>query len=150
MATCSTTSAGCLHDRRYLHARRDHPRRTGRAAVRERLATSQRSHISAANYVEAAIVVDSSRDPVASRRFDELMRAAGITVVPVTAEQAEVARAAYRDFGEGSGHRAGRNFGDCFAYALATTSGEPLLYKGNDFSHTDVTAADTMNGPQDT
>ncbi len=96
--------------------------------------------ISAANYLEAAIVIDGARDPIASRRLDELMTKAGIAIVPVTAEQAAIARAAYRDFGKGSGHPAGLNFGDCFAYALAKATGEPLLFKGDDFGHTDIAA----------
>ena len=97
--------------------------------------------ISAVNWMEAAIVVDSARDPAASRRFDELVRLARLEVVAVTAEQATTARQAYRDFGKGSGHRAGLNFGDCFAYALASTTGRPLLFKGNDFTHTDLRSA---------
>lgn len=98
------------------------------------------SRMSAANYVEAAVVIDASRDPIASRRFDELIAKAEIAIEPVTFEQARVAREAYRDFGRGSGHPAGLNFGDCFAYALAKTCGEPLLFKGEDFSRTDVVA----------
>lgn len=97
--------------------------------------------ISAANYLETAVVIDGSRDPVASRRFDELVETAGLSVEPVTREQARIAREAYRDFGKGSGHKAGLNFGDCFAYALAKSAGEPLLFKGDDFIHTDVTPA---------
>jgi ribonuclease VapC len=97
--------------------------------------------ISAANYLEAAIVIDGARSPIASRRFDEAVVAAGIIVEPVTREQAEIARAAYRDFGKGSGHPAGLNFGDCFAYALAQARREPLLFKGDDFSRTDVAVA---------
>jgi ribonuclease VapC len=64
-----------------------------------------------------------------------------IEVEAVTREQADIARAAYRDFGKGSGHPAGLNFGDCFAYALAKSMREPLLFKGDDFSHTDVAIA---------
>ena len=97
--------------------------------------------ISAANFLETAIVIDGSRDPIASRRFDELIHAAGIAVEPVTPEQARIAREAYRDFGKGSGHPAQLNFGDCFAYALAKATGEPLLFKGDDFRHTDIAAA---------
>jgi ribonuclease VapC len=93
--------------------------------------------ISAATYVEAAIVTDSNRNPVLSRRFDDLLRHSAIVIEPVTAEQAVIARDAYRDFGKGR-HRAGLNFGDCFAYALAKVMGEPLLFKGDDFRHTDV------------
>ncbi len=94
--------------------------------------------MSAANFLEAAVVIDGSRDPVASRRFDELIAQAGIVIEPVTEAQARIAREAYRDFGKGSGHPAQLNFGDCFAYALAKATGEPLLFKGNDFVHTDI------------
>lgn len=97
--------------------------------------------ISVATYVELGAVIDGARDPVASRRVDELLTAASISVEPVTEEQARVAREAYRDFGKGSGHGAALNFGDCFAYALARTRGEPLLYKGDDFSRTDISTA---------
>lgn len=97
--------------------------------------------MSAATYVEAAAVIDSGRDPVASRRFDELMAVAEITVIPVTVGQARIAREAYRDFGRGSGHPAKLDFGDCFAYALAKEYGEPLLFKGDDFTRTDVVSA---------
>ncbi len=97
--------------------------------------------ISAANFVEAAIVIDASRDPVASRRFDELVKAARIAIEPVSEDQARIAREAYRDFGRSGGHPARLNFGDCFAYALAKAAGEPLLFTGRDFAHTDVTAA---------
>jgi ribonuclease VapC len=97
--------------------------------------------VSAANYLEAAIIIDGSRSPIASRGFDDAVAAAGIAIEPVTLEQAEIARAAYRDFGKGSGHPAQLNFGDCFAYALARARREPLLFKGDDFSHTDVAIA---------
>lgn len=94
--------------------------------------------ISAANFLEAAIVIDSSRDPVASRRLDDLIREARVAIHPVDEEQVRIARQAYRDFGKGSGHPAGLNFGDCFAYALARVTGEPLLFIGSDFTHTDI------------
>jgi ribonuclease VapC len=94
--------------------------------------------LSAANFVESALVIDGSRDPIASRRFDDLVREAHIAIEPVTEAQARIAREAYRDFGKGSGHPAKLNFGDCFAYALARTTGEPLLFKGEDFVHTDI------------
>jgi ribonuclease VapC len=94
--------------------------------------------MSAANMLEAAIVIDASGDPVASRRLDELIGVAEIIIEPVTAEQAQIGRLAYRDFGRGSGHPAQLNFGDCFSYALAKTTGEPLLFKGQDFGHTDI------------
>jgi ribonuclease VapC len=97
--------------------------------------------ISVVNYVEAAVVIDGRRDPVASRRFDDAIREAGISIEPVDEQQARIAREAYRDFGRGSGHPARLNFGDCFAYALARSRAEPLLFKGNDFSQTDITPA---------
>src|SRR6201981_1572663 len=80
--------------------------------------------ISAVNYVEAAAVIDGSRDPIASRRFDDLLREAQVAIEPVTETQARIARRAYSDFGKGSGHPAQLNFGDCFAYALAKAKRE--------------------------
>jgi len=105
------------------------------------IAGASSRRISAVNYVEAAAVIDGSRDPIASRRLDDLLRAGQIVIEPVTEIQAHLARDAYRDFGKGSGHPAGLNLGDCFAYALAKLTGEPLLYKGDDFTHTDITPA---------
>ncbi len=90
------------------------------------------------------------RDPVASRRVDELLAVSGIVIEPVTEDQARRARDAYRDFGKGSGHRAGLDFGDCFAYALATSLGEPLLFTGDVFAATDVVpAVDAAAGAPD-
>jgi ribonuclease VapC len=94
--------------------------------------------ISAVSFVETAAVIDGSRDAVASRRLDELFREAELTIEPVTVVQARIAREAYRDFGKGSGHPAGLNLGDCFAYALAKEMKEAILYKGQDFGRTDV------------
>ncbi len=105
------------------------------------LASAPERRISAANFLEAAIVIDGSRDPVASRLFDDLLREASIHIETVTEEQVRIAREAYRDFARGSGHAAALNFGDCFAYALARTSGEPLLFKGRDFTHTGIPVA---------
>jgi ribonuclease VapC len=95
--------------------------------------------ISAANFLEAAIIIDAARSPVSSRRLDDLVKETQLIIEPVTEEQARIAREAYRDYGRGSGHPARLNFGDCFAYALARATGEPLLFKGNDFVHTDIT-----------
>jgi ribonuclease VapC len=111
------------------------------AACARAIETAPVRRLSAVTFVEAAAVIDGSRDPVASRRFDDLIAEARILVESVTEAQARVARDAYRDFGRGSGHPANLNFGDCFAYALARVTGEPLLFKGDDFSHTDVAPA---------
>jgi ribonuclease VapC len=108
------------------------------AACAKAIEAASRRGISAANFVEAAVVIDGSRDPVASRRFDDLIREAQLVIEPVTEVQARIAREAYRDFGRGSGHPARLNFGDCFAYVLARATGEPLLFKGADFTYTDV------------
>jgi ribonuclease VapC len=107
----------------------------------EAIAGTNTRRVSAVNYVEAAAVIDASRNPVASRRFDDLFREADLIIEQVTEAQARIAREAYRDFGKGSRHPAGLNFGDCFAYALAKTTGEPILFKGDDFSRTDLSAA---------
>jgi ribonuclease VapC len=76
-----------------------------------------------------------------SRRLDDLLSDASIAIEPVTEAQAHLARQAYRDYGRGSGHPARLNFGECFAYALARATGEPLLFKGGDFRHTDIAPA---------
>jgi ribonuclease VapC len=104
------------------------------------LAQADTRRMSAANFVEAAIVVDAQTKDRGSRQFDAFCRRAGLVIEPVTEEQAQVARQAYADFGKGR-HPAGLNFGDCFAYALAKVAGEPLLFKGKDFRKTDVTSA---------
>ena len=93
--------------------------------------------ISAANALEAAIVLEARRGIVAGREFDLFLHRLSIEIVSVDGDQVEVARAGWRRFGKGR-HPAGLNFGDCFAYALAKTSGEPLLAKGDDFPKTDV------------
>jgi len=97
--------------------------------------------MSAGAYLELSIVIDSRRDPVLSREIDEVIARFNIQIEPVTAEQAKIARQAYRDYGRGSGHPANLNFGDCFTYALARDKREPLLYKGDDFVHTDLRSA---------
>jgi ribonuclease VapC len=97
--------------------------------------------ISAANYFESAVVIDSNRNDALSERLDGLISDFGIAITPVTQEQMLIARQAYRQFGKGSGHPAKLNFGDCFAYALAKETGQPLLFKGNDFAQTDLTSA---------
>lgn len=97
--------------------------------------------MSAASYLETAIVLDGARDLVQSARLDDLILEVGIVIEPVTLEQARIARQAYRDYGRGSGHRANLNFGDCFSYALARVKREPILFKGDDFAHTDLRLA---------
>jgi ribonuclease VapC len=97
--------------------------------------------ISAGTLLEASIIADRISPPIGARRFDRLVTDLRLTVVPHDEHQAAVARAAYRDFGKGSGHPAQLDFGDCFAYALAATTREPLLFKGDDFGRTDVTSA---------
>src|SRR6266516_5796332 len=79
-------------------------------------------------------------------RFDDLIKEAQIIIEAVTEPQARIAREAYRDFGKGSSHPAKLNFGDCFAYALAKFTGEPLLFKGDDFAHTDIRPAAPERG----
>ena len=111
------------------------------AACAEAIQRANSRRLSAVSFVETAAVVDGSRDPVASRGFDDLLREAQINIDPVTEAQARIARDAYRDFGRGSGHPAKLNFGDCFSYALAKVTGESLLFKGGDFVHTDVKPA---------
>lgn len=97
--------------------------------------------ISTATYLEACIVVDRYENPVLTARLEEILENPGMVIEPVSLEQARVARAAYRDYGRGSGHAANLNFGDCFSYALARTLREPLLFKGSDFQQTDLRSA---------
>lgn len=98
---------------------------------------ARQCRVSAATFVEAAIVLTSGSGRY-REDFDELLADAGKLIEPVTEAQAWLAREAYRDYGKGSGHPARLNFGDCFSYALAKDRDEPLLYKGNDFIHTDI------------
>lgn len=107
------------------------------AHIVEAIVTTETCRMSAANFLEAAINIDSKGDAEASRQLDTFVRRAEIKIEAVTHEQAQIARQAYRDFGKGR-HPAALNFGDCFAYALAQLMGEPLLFKGNDFSRTDI------------
>ena len=95
----------------------------------------------AATYAETAAVMDENRDPVVSRRLDELLRQARFMIEPVTEAQARIPRAVYRDFGRSSGHRARLILVNCFAYALAKAADEPLLFKGKDFGCTDIKSA---------
>lgn len=96
--------------------------------------------MSTASYLETAIVIESRFGESGGRELDLWLHRASVSLVAVSADQAEVARAAYRQYGKGR-HRAGLNYGDCFSYALAKVSGQPLLFKGDDFGHTDIVAA---------
>ena len=100
---------------------------------------ADRCLMSAANFVELAMVIEGQIGPEAGRQCDMFFRRAGIVIEPVTVEQAHLARQAFLDFGKGR-HPANLNFGDCFAYALAKATGAPLLFKGQDFSKTDIAA----------
>jgi ribonuclease VapC len=108
-----------------------------RAAFNRAIAADQVRLLSAANYLELAIIVDRRRGEEGARDLRHYLIDAAIAIVPVTVSQAELARTAYRRFGRGY-HPARLNFGDCLAYALAQETGEPLLFKGDDFSRTDV------------
>jgi len=110
-------------------------------AISKALDTAEISRISAASYFESAIIVDSWKNPILSAQLDELIERFNIVIEPVTEEQARIARQAYRDYGRGSGYRADLNFGDCFSYALARAKREPMLFKGDDFVHTDLRSA---------
>lgn len=110
----------------------------------ERLATMLEAagvrRLSTASLVEAAVVMLARYGEAGEREIDVFIQRVGIDVVPVTIDQAEMARSAYRRFGKGR-HPAALNFGDCFAYALAMTLGEPLLFVGSEFGRTDVEVA---------
>jgi ribonuclease VapC len=95
--------------------------------------------VSAASVLETALVVENELGEEGERELDLLLLTAGLEVVPFTGDHLRVARHAFRTFGKGR-HQAGLNFGDCFSYALSKTTGEPLLFKGNDFAKTDVLA----------
>ncbi|HEV2136682.1 MAG TPA: type II toxin-antitoxin system VapC family toxin [Terracidiphilus sp.] len=116
-------------------------REAGWETIRNLLDGSRNSSLSAASYLEVSIVIDSWRNPTLSRHLDELIEQFKIVIEPVTAEQARIARQAYRDYGKGSGHAAQLNFGDCFSYALARVKREPILFKGTDFQETDLRTA---------
>ena len=106
------------------------------------IAGDKQPAMSAATYLEAAIVIDGRRDAEASASVEQLVAALEIEISPFTVEQARMAREAYRMFGKGSGHPARLNLGDCFSYALASDRQQPLLFKGKDFRLTDLRTAD--------
>ena len=106
----------------------------------ERIRAADVCRISVANHVELSMVVESQLGPNGTRQADAFLRRAGVVVEPVTIEQGDLARQALLDFGKGR-HKAGLNFGDCFAYALSRATGEALLFKGDDFALTDIRRA---------
>jgi ribonuclease VapC len=107
----------------------------------ELITQSDSRRMSAATFVETAIVVETQTRTSGSRQLDAFMRRADIAIEPVTEEHAHIARQAFIDFGKGR-HAAGLNYGDCFSYALAKATGDPLLFKGKVFSKTDLVAAE--------
>lgn len=109
-------------------------------ALSDILLATPTPRISAANWFEAAMVAEGRGGAAGALAFDDLVEAAGLQVEAVSPEQARLARDAWRIWGKRN-HVARLNFGDCFAYALARSRGEPLLFKGDDFSKTDIKAA---------
>jgi ribonuclease VapC len=107
----------------------------------QKIRDADRCSISAATFVELSMVIEGQLGAEAGRQLDMFLRRAEIAIEVVTVEQAHLARQAFLDFGKGR-HPAQLNFGDCFAYALAKATGEPLLFKGMDFSKTDIRKAD--------
>jgi ribonuclease VapC len=105
-----------------------------------RIAAAEHCFVSAALVLEATIALERRFDVPIFPELDEFLRVSGCSIVPVTPEQIGVARGAFRLYGKGR-HRAGLNFGDCFSYALAKITGEPLLFSGSAFSLTDITPA---------
>jgi len=103
----------------------------------EAMAADPKRLVSTVSVLETGIVIEARYGPAGGRELDLLLHRCRMDVVPLTSEQVELAREAYRQFGKGI-HPAGLNLGDCAAYALARSTGEPLLFKGNDFGQTDL------------
>lgn len=108
-----------------------------RPALSTAIGLDPRRLVSGASLFEATIVIEARRGDAGGRELDLLMHRIGSKVVEVSVEQIELARTAWRTYGKGR-HPAGLNYGDCFSYALARHRAEPLLYKGDDFSQTDI------------
>jgi ribonuclease VapC len=108
-----------------------------RQAFLDLILAARARRISAASVLESGMVIEARRGEMGSRELDLFLSRLQFEIVPVDAEQVEVARMGWRKFGKGN-HPASLNFGDCFAYALAKISGEPLLAKGDDFRRTDI------------
>ena len=107
----------------------------------DKIEAADRVSISASNYLEVGIVLDGRQNAEFAGQLDEWLLEYSVEIISTTAIHARLAREAHRRFGRGSGHPAKLNFGDCFAYALARETGEPLLFKGNDFTETDLLLA---------
>jgi len=108
-----------------------------RRALNEAIEAAESCVMSTASFVETSMIIESRYGPDGTRSLDLFISKAQIKLVPVDADQAHIARDAFRHYGKGR-HRAGLHFGDCFAYALAKALGEPLLFKGADFTMTDI------------
>ena len=104
------------------------------------IAEAPHCRMSVANFLEAALVIEGRAGLAGGHELDIFIERAAVELIPISIEHAQAARRAWRRFGKGN-HSAGLNFGDCFAYALAEVTGEPLLYKGEDFALTDVESA---------
>ena len=111
-----------------------------RDAMLRRIWEARERKISAGTWMELATVI-ARRHPEKARLIETLLRSIRLEIVDVTLEQARLGQDGYRVYGRGTGHRAYLNFADCFAYALAKATGESLLFKGDDFVHTDITPA---------
>ena len=116
-----------------------------RRVLNEAIEAASSRRMSVANFVESSLVIESRQGAEGLRELDFFLERAGISLVAVDAEQGKAARRAFSRFGKGR-HPAGLNYGDCFAYALAKVLGEPLLFKGGDFSKTDITPFATPSG----
>ncbi len=106
----------------------------------ELIEISARRFISAGTLIETALVIETRRGDIGRRALDAFLNEARFETIAVDSDQVTIARTAFRTYGRGR-HRAGLNFGDCFAYALAKATGEPLLFKGADFARTDIQPA---------
>ena len=110
-----------------------------RRTFNEAIEAAESRSISTVSFVEASIIIESRHGPDGTRALDLFISKSEISLVPVDSDQAHLARSAFRQYGKGR-HPAGLNFGDCFSYALAKAFDEPLLFKGDDFTQTDIVA----------
>ncbi len=103
----------------------------------DKIDTARTRLLSSASFIESSIILERRKGDVGVMILDNFISRSNMEIVAIDTDQTEIARTAFRRFGKGR-HRAGLNFGDCFSYALAKATGEPLLFKGNDFQHTDI------------